>query len=280
MNANSVEKSLILADAHVHLYPDFDLAEFFNTAHQHFKKVVERQSPRGSWAAFLFLAETKEENAFSQFSRMSEGNAPEASIRTGEWHFHKTKERDSLYGCLNPTEGLYLIAGRQIKTADNLEVLALGTQESFREGLSLKELVPLIHDAGAMPVIPWGVGKWLGSRGRKIKNLLQHQEDSRYFLGDSKHRPVFYPKSALFKQAARKGVKTLPGSDPLPFPRQSKVPGSYGFWLRGDFDPDYPLRSIKTLLLDPRICPVPYGRRESPGPFLWNQFRLRFREGR
>jgi hypothetical protein len=280
MNANSPEKSLIVADAHVHLYPDFDLAEFFHTAYQHFKKVVERLSPEGPWTAFLFLAETKGENAFSRFSRMAEENTPEASIRIGEWHFHKTGERDSLYGRLNPFEGLYLIAGRQVKAADNLEVLALGTQESFGEGLSLKESVRLIHEAGAMPVIPWGVGKWLGSRGRTIKNLMQHQESPRFFLGDSKHRPLFHPKPAIFKQAARKGIKILPGSDPLPFPRQNKVPGSYGFWLRGDFDPDYPLRSIKTLLLDPRIYPLPYGSREWAGPFLWNQFRLRTGKGR
>jgi hypothetical protein len=271
---------LILGDAHVHLYPQFEISGLLHSACQNFKKIAERQSPGGPWAGFLFLAETEGEKAFGSLSRAAEGQDRHDSTSEGKWRFHKTKESDSLYGQEGPGDELFIIAGRQIRTAENLEVLALGTRTLIREGLPLIESIRLIQAAGALPVIPWGFGKWWGARGRAVEKALQHPEGSGVFLGDSLHRPALYPRSSLFSQASRRGIKILPGSDPLPLPGQDRVPDSYGFWLRGDLDRDYPLRSIKTLLLDSGVSPQPFGGREGLGSFLRNQILLRIGKGR
>jgi hypothetical protein len=135
-------------------------------------------------------------------------------------------------------------------------------------------LVQAIGKTGAMPVIPWGVGKWLGARGLMIKKLLQDPEIPRLFLGDNRNRPVFWPRPPLCAEAAGRGIKTLPGSDPLPLPGQLALPGSYGFSLEGALNPDYPWRSIQEILLDPGRFLRPYGRQVGPFGFLGTQIRL------
>ncbi|MGA3085683.1 MAG: hypothetical protein ABSE95_12955 [Thermodesulfobacteriota bacterium] len=280
MDNNSKTVGLILADAHVHIYQGFSLETLLSEAFENFKKVVSRKGLRRPWVPFLLLTETKSENWFSVLSKSAAGNKAFSPEGIGRWSFQNTHEDCSLYGQLNEDEGFFLIAGRQIKAEGNLEVLALGSVESFEEGRPVKELIQTIHKRGAIAVIPWGAGKWLGTRGRTIKNLFQNQEVPPFFLGDTRNRPVFWPKSSIFRQAERKGLKTLTGSDPLPLLSHQKVPGSYGFRLTGEINSDYPFKSIKKLLLDPKISVVPYGRQEGPFRFFWDQFCLRAKAGK
>jgi hypothetical protein len=280
MNNNSKQGGLILADAHVHIYNDFNLESLLNGALENFKKMAAQQGIRSPLIAFLFLTETKDENCFSRLTRQATENKKSPSQVFGKWGFQKTREDCSLYGRLNKGEGLYIISGRQIKSENNLEILALGTVEPFKEGRPIQELIHAVGKRGAMPVIPWGAGKWLGTRGRMIKNLLRTREVPPFFLGDTRNRPVFWPKSSIFRQAALKGLKTLPGSDPLPLRSHQKAPGSYGFQLKGEINSDYPFKSISTFLLDPKVSVVPYGRQEGPFHFFWDQFCLRAKAGK
>jgi hypothetical protein len=280
MDNQPLSENLIIADAHVHLYPNFSPEELLEAALHNFKKIARRDFPNVPWVAFLFLGESKEENGFSFLNRLAGDHKHVSPERTGKWSFHQTREDCSLYGRFNEEGGFYIIAGRQIKTAENMEILALGTNHHFEEERPIKELIEMIGKCGAIPVIPWGVGKWLGPRGRMIKTLLQSQVAPWFFLGDSRKRPVLWPKSALFKQGALIGVKNLPGSDPLPLSGQDKEPGGYGFQVMGPIDADYPFKSIKKLLLTPEILPVPYGRGENLFRFGWNQLRLRIKAGK
>jgi hypothetical protein len=275
MKETLLQERLILADAHVHIYPRFDLSALLESALKNFLSVPEVQSRKGPWAAFLFLAETKEEDWFSLLSRQAREYRPSSSPEEGKWYYLPTREEQSLYGPVNEDGGLFIIAGRQIKTAENLEILALGTNQPIKEGRPIKELIEEIGHHGALPVIPWGVGKWQGSRRLIIKNLFHDEDIPQFFLGDSRNRPIFWPKPALFNPMAWKGCKNLPGSDPLPLPAQGKKPGSYGFLLKGAIDFEYPFKSIRKLLIDPVIQPVAFGRQESFFPFFWNQFCLR-----
>jgi hypothetical protein len=280
MNNNSKQGGLILADAHVHIYNDFNLESLLNGALENFKKMAAQQGIRTPLIAFLFLTETKDENCFSLLTRQATENKKSPSQVFGKWGFQQTREDCSLYGQINKEESLYLISGRQIKAENNLEVLALGSAESFEEGLPVKDLIQSIGKTGAIAVIPWGAGKWLGARGRMIKSLLQNQEVWPFFLVDTRNRPVFWPKSSIFRQAAHKGLKTLPGSDPLPLRSHQKAPGSYGFQLKGEINSDYPFKSISTFLIDPKVSVVPYGRQEGSFHFFWDQFCLRAKAGK
>jgi hypothetical protein len=265
----------ILADAHVHIYQVFDAAKLLTAALTNFKRAAERQRISRPWRAFLFMAEAAGEDWFSRFSLMATGTDQGSGEKIGTWAFKKTREEWSLRGESQEGDILYLVAGRQIKAIANLEVLALGTRERFPEGLPLRELVQAIGKTGALAVLPWGVGKWLGARGLMIKQLLQDPEVPRFFLGDNRNRPVFWPRPALFAEAAGRGIKTLPGSDPLPLPGHFALPGSYGFSLEGPLNPDYPWRSIQELLLDSDKLLRSYGRQAGPFDFLGTQVRLK-----
>jgi hypothetical protein len=280
MDNNSKPDRLLLADGHVHIYPRFNLESLLNEALQNFKEVSAQQSVKSPWTAFLFLTETKEDNWFSLLKQQTTENKGFPSPGFGKWIFRQTQEECSLYGRSNEEEGLVLIAGRQIKAESNLEVLALGTIESFEEGRPVRELIHTISQKGAIPVIPWGAGKWLGARGQMIKQLLLNQDGPLFFLGDTRNRPVFWLKSSIFKRAAHQGLKTLPGSDPLPLSSQEKFPGSYGFRLKGDIKADYPFASIKKLLFDPETLVIPYGKGERSFRFFRDQVRLRITAGK
>lgn len=52
------------------------------------------------------------------------------------------------------------MAGRQIVTAEKLEVLALGTDLDIDDGRPIREVLSLVTENGGLPVIPWGAGKW------------------------------------------------------------------------------------------------------------------------
>ena len=102
----------------------------------------------------------------------------------GNWAFHRTHEDCSLYAQSKNSQGLFLIAGRQIVTAENLEVLALATANDFRDGSPMEELIEAVKESGGIPAIPWGPGKWMGRRGVFLRNLLERAKDPGLFLGD------------------------------------------------------------------------------------------------
>lgn len=267
------EPSFILADTHVHIYNCYDLRQLLDSALGNFKKTSKEQGIK-QYTAFLFLTETIRENWFHRLTELATNEKGPGPGSIGKWTFRLTKEDCSLYAGLNAEGGLYLIAGRQIKTAENMEVLALGTIQSLEEGSSLEELTRLINKYGAITVIPWGLGKWTGRRGTILKKLLDKKGAPYFFLGDNRNRPVFWPRPTPFKQEERRRRAVLPGSDSLPFPSEVRYVGSYGFTIEGSIDPEYPARDIKKLLVDPTTILRAYGSRENPVRFFWNQLRF------
>jgi hypothetical protein len=274
-----MKNQLIIADAHVHFYNCFDSERWVDSALNNFRKEVGNSLEEPPFSAFLFLTETKDENWFQRFSCQAETGPAQAEGR-GKWGLQQTKEACSLYARLNDKAGLYIIAGKQIQTIENLEVLALGAFQDFEEKAPLEALIKQISDLGALPVIPWGVGKWIGRRGRVIRDLLGRRAFPPFFLGDNRNRPIFWPRPNLFNQAEKKGLSVLPGTDPLPFPSEMWQIGRFGFKLFGSVDPEYPFRDIKKILHNPKTRLQPFGARENPWRFFWNQWRLNLKNGK
>jgi hypothetical protein len=273
-----MENQLILADTHIHFYNCFDIGYLLDSAFKNFQKETDQSRGKIPFKAFLFLAETKTGSWFQHHSYQVL-RKPSRTDRVGQWTIQPTNEDCSLYVRSNDRKGLYIIAGRQVKTMEKLEVLALGTIHDFTEGIPLEELIREINRLGAIAVIPWGVGKWIGRRGGYVKNLLEKGNRPSFFLGDNRNRPIFWPKSNLFKQAEQKGLPVLRGGDPLPFPSEIRQSGRFGIKLRGSIDPGYPYRDIKKILLDPATNPQGYGSLEQPGRFFWNQLQLFLKRG-
>jgi hypothetical protein len=175
---------------------------------------------------------------------------------------------------------LVLIAGRQIVTAERLEVLALGTLETFVDGLPMRTVLDQVDDAGALAVLPWGFGKWMGGRGRIVRDLLNSPRASRLFVGDNGGRLSVAPEPSLFAGARQQGIPILPGTDPFPFAAQVRRPLSYGFVLAADVTGNAPAASIQQALQSRRTQPEVFGRCAGVADFVGNQLAMQWRKRR
>ncbi|MGB6222648.1 hypothetical protein [Haloferula sp.] len=162
-------------------------------------------------------------------------------------------------------ERLLVIAGRQVVTAERVEVLALATASEFEDGRPLSETIESVKAAGGIAVLPWGVGKWFGERGRLVEQAVREHG---VMVGDNAGRPLGWPKPSLFSE-----FPVIPGSDPLKAEGEERMVGSYGFVLEADFDPKRPAESIRRSLRALESCPTTFGGRVGPTRFFFRQLR-------
>lgn len=269
MTASIQDSSLILADAHVHLHDCFPLDRVLDAALENFSRL---EKPGVAFQGVLFLAEMAHQNQFEQLFQQA---GQEQGHKVGDWVLSRTEETVSLSAVHLCGQEIFILAGRQLVTAEKLEVLALITNHAFVDGMALEETIDRILAADGVPVLPWGVGKWIGKRGKLLQTLLQDQKFPLLHLGDNSGRPVFWVRSPYFQQAAAQGLRILPGTDPLPLATEYQRPGSFGFKTQGILDRQRPGQAMKQLLADPAAPISPYGALENPLRFLQNQLRIR-----
>ena len=143
-----MENQLVLADTHIHFYNCFDIGYLLDSAFKNFQKESEKSGGKTPFKAFLFLAETKTESWFQhQYDQVL--REPSRSQRVGQWTVQLTNEDCSLYVRSNDRKGLYIIAGRQVKTMEKLEGLALGTIHDFEEGPPFRRIDPRDQPIGS-----------------------------------------------------------------------------------------------------------------------------------
>ena len=265
---------MILIDAHVHIYDCFDLQTFFNSAFANFRTQAARLGHGKTFTAILLLTETARENWFQRLQEYTGQSFGIGGRAPSQWRFYKTNEACSLCARGAYDQILFLIAGRQIVTAEDLEVLALGTDKKFEDGEILEEVIGTVSGIGAIPVVPWGPGKWMGKRGVLLTQLLNGPEIPGLFLGDNGNRPYFWPNPSHFKLAEKKGIRVLPGTDPLPFASESCRPGSFGFLVNDSVTSEYPAKDLKSILANQTTCLQPYGHLEHPWRFFRNQIAM------
>jgi hypothetical protein len=270
--------AFLAVDAHVHFHGCFDPARFIRSAFRNFRALDEGGTAGDVLRPVLLLAEALGQDWFGLLAETAFGAARGEGGAIGPFRAAPTAESISL--AIHGEGGalLAVVAGRQIITKEGLEVLALATRALVLPDRTLQWTVAAVADLGAVPVIPWGFGKWTGRRGRILENFLAEGRGPALFLGDNGGRPDFLPVPRHFRIAAGRGIRILPGSDPLPFPSEESRPGSVGFTIRGPFDVMRPGRDIRRILLDPSARPVPYGRRERPIRFLRNQCAMQIRK--
>ena len=269
---------MIFIDAHVHIYDCFNLDSLFNAAYENFHRATQLHAPVSKTNIFfLLLAEGTSSNFFESLLQNAQNQKTGPNLLT-DWLIHPTSEKSSLIiQAKNNTEhSLILAAGRQYITREKLEILALLSDGVIQEGLSLSDSVKAICKINGIPVIPWGVGKWLGRRGGLLKDYLQNIDcnNKKIYLGDNGGRPFFWPPSSHFHIASQKGINNFAGSDPLPLTNEYNKPGSYGVFCEGNIDLETPCRDLKQLLSETDKL-HPYGNQESFFRFFLNQLAIR-----
>jgi hypothetical protein len=261
-----------LVDCHVHFHPCYDTDGFFDGAVANFARAARQIGLAENTIGALMLSECAWHQFFQKFSN---GFVAGSSKR---WSIRETNEDCSLIACRDGEPALVLVAGRQIITAENLEVLALGCNRAFPDGMPLDAVVESTTACGAVTVLPWGFGKWWGKRGQVIDRVLAGPLAEKIYLGDNAGRPRVSPRPPAFARAEQRGVPILPGTDTLGFAYEAGRVGRYGLQLGGPITLDTPAADIKRHLEASRTQPRIYGRRVGWLRFGRLQLALRLRK--
>ncbi len=275
MQGETGHESSVLIDAHVHLHDCFPPATFLESARRNF----EAAALQHGWAAplgVLMLTESEGADWFGRLEALADGSMGGAVL--APWVVARTGDPCALEARCG-TRRLVLIAGRQVVAREGLEVLMLGIRATVPDGGRLSDLLAEGARLGALRVIPWGAGKWLFGRARLLSSVLATQRSEEgFFLGDGAGRPFFWSAPNHFREAERRGIRVLAGTDPLPFSSQTGRAGSFGFRLEGRHDLTRPAEGIKAALRDPAARMTPYGTLERVLPFLRNQVAMQQRK--
>ncbi|GGA98793.1 hypothetical protein [Allosediminivita pacifica] len=235
-------------DGHVHIHPRSDLARLLNAA---LGNVRHHAGPGAE--PCLLLTETSGTFAFDAIC--------EGTRRAEGWSLERHASDPAAIRADNGTDGLSIIAGQQIVTRERLEVLALATCHRHPDGAPLGDTLAALRAARVPAVLPWGLGKWMGQRGKIIAETLSGA-GPKPLLGDNKGRPRGWPTPGAF--SADSACIVLPGSDPLPIPGSEEIAGSYGFLLDPPLDPDRPAAELSERLLALDTQPPTFGSRMGP----------------
>ena len=245
----------IAVDTHVHVYPSFTVARLLAAAYRHLARLVPEAGVRA-----VCLTERAGHTAFAGLA--------DGSLRVPGWTVQATTETNLMGVTSAAGETLYVLAGRQIVTAERLEVLALGTDERWPDGAPVRDVVARVRAAHALPVLPWGLGKWLGARGALMQQLVTEAQPGDFALADTYLLPVLARRPGLIRRAEKRGFRILAGTDPLGRRGEEELAGRYGVSLEGPWDPAAPATSLLNLLRDPAVPLRTIGRRGSLGDTL------------
>lgn len=267
---SSEKTSWILGDGHVHIHESFQLKVLFDAALHNFQHTARSLDIEGNIDRILLLTESAGADFFDHIRRVNH-------IPTGSTDGFTVQPTDDP-NCLRieSTDGrvLHIIAGRQIVTAESLEVLALGLDQSYPDGKPITAVLEDLKTKNCLMTLPWGAGKWLGKRGKIIRETVQAFKNGKLFLGDNGNRPFFWPLPGIFSESGKKGIANIPGSDPLPFKNQEKRIGSFGFLVPGHVNPATPCQSLFRILTETDIAIQSYGKTEKLLPFLFHQISM------
>ncbi|MEZ4484848.1 MAG: hypothetical protein R2864_09690 [Syntrophotaleaceae bacterium] len=213
----------VFIDGHAHWHDTLGPAAFLDAARRNFRRAGGVSASGEALQGVLCLADFSGAEGWSRLSAFGD----DAVI--GAWQL-RGGDQQAMLATHQGGDRLWLVAGRQAVTAEKLEVMALGTARPILAGLPLEETLRLVRDLGALPVLPWGAGKWWGRRGRLVEGALGAQAPP--LLGDNGGRPWCW-RPLLLSRARRHGGAVLPGSDPLPVASDRQRNGSYGLVMKG-----------------------------------------------
>ncbi|MBD3385690.1 hypothetical protein GF407_12295 [candidate division KSB1 bacterium] len=254
----------ILVDGHVHLYPVYNYAKALKAGMKNISKLSS--SPNCS---FVFLLTERSDCHFYR-------DVTESTLASNnDLAIEKNEQDHSLTVKSQKNEQvLYIIAGRQIVSRENLEICALFTDCRIDDRqLSTEELIHTVLGFNGIPVINWAPGKWFGRRGNLVESLLYSYTPKQLWIGDTTMRPQLWPTPTLMKKAQQQGYHLIAGSDPLPFKEEEQMLGSYATLVDGTLDPVRPAASLRGILLSSGKV-MPLGKRSRLFTFLRRQSKI------
>ena len=260
---------MIAIDGHTHIYsvirPEYTLV----TGGENLKQLVEPGA-----CTVCFLCDPVGSDTFSRLRDLSV--ADYRAVNRGGCSVSITSESTSLTISKGTDASVVVVRGQQLVSSEKLEVLAIGHTTNLKTDMPLHKTLDQARAAGAHIIVPWGAGKWMGTRGRLVSEILQREAFSGLHLGDNGGRPAVW-RVPQFRLAAERGIKIISGSDPLPIAGDERRIGTYGTVIDGQLDTASPWQSIASILADPNVQPETIGSNLSFSRFLLLQSKLRFK---
>ncbi len=245
------------ADTHVHVYPCYDLDRFLRNART---GLLAAGHP-----ALLCLTE-RHDCRFFQDLAGGTVNLP------GGYRVEASGEAEAVSIVHDDGDRLFVVAGRQIVTAEKIEVLALTRDLELKDGKPVRTVLDDILHQGGIPVLSWAPGKWMFKRGRIIDKLIETCSHDYFLLGDTSLRPTVWPTPRLMKLGRKLGFRTVYGSDPLPVPGDEEQVASYRTLFHADFRPELPASSLRYALTHASVQTEPLGSRGTAAT-VWKRLR-------
>lgn len=244
----------IACDTHVHCYKFEQLPELLDHAMYNFNKHVPNAE-----AHVLFFTDGFVDRTWLKLQEMIEGDA-----QAGDWSF-KMNSESGFIEARHDDVTVYLAPARQVNTAGRLEMLLLGCDQELEDKQPANELIEKYGEQYVL-ISPWGVGKWLGKRGRVLVDLINHSKKP-FALGDNGGRPFFWPVPHFkfmqkLSKASEAGLikRALPiinGSDPLPITGELSRIGAYGVSFK--LSDQLSLNSVLNVLREPQQQATNFG---------------------
>ena len=251
----------IIADTHVHLYPCYDYSLALKTLARNLSSLCPDDTVKAGFLTDRFQFRFHEDFLMGKIKPEEQGLfiSLGPDLKTLVVRTDKTL--------------LYLFPGYQINCAEKIELIGMGLLTPIHDGLSLEETLKEIRRQRAIPILPWGAGKWLSKRGRIIERLLPLAKDYSMLFADTFMRPALIPDSRLIRQIRAAQKNLLAGSDPLPMKGEEKFLGRYATLFEGEFNPETPLFSMQSILLSGFQPFTSLGKRTSLPEFVLRQIR-------
>ena len=241
----------IVADTHTHIYPCYDVTVAFEILIHNLEQYSD------SAVKMAFLAERNDCHFFSELGK------DKGQIFQNGFGVSGANPNDVIILTKEEKPCLYLFPGRQIVTAERIEILSLISNLEIMDGLPADTVIRQIIDNGGVPVISWAPGKWLFERRKVVEKIMNNWTPRQILIGDTSLRPTIWKKPLLMQSAEKAGFKILAGSDPLPFPDEELQLGLYGSSVYGDINLDKPAGSMRSILTDPEVEIKHVGKRNT-----------------
>ncbi len=199
------------------------IQDVLDSAHRNLAR-FHTPSQRRQSVGVLFVADPEGVQGYERLAGFCDSGGAERRL---DWAVSNTDSRSIT---LQHSSGFSIIAvrGQQLITREGLEVLGIGHSRRLKSGETLAKIVQQVRGSGGRPILAWGVGKWLGRRGRLISELIVSEGGrSGITLVDNGGRPWCWSRVSQFDIAKERGIRILAGSDPLPLRREENRIGSF-----------------------------------------------------
>ncbi len=232
---------IIACDTHVHCYRFGRLGELLDNALINFDRYASDATHR-----VLFFTDGQTDKTWPRLMELMDGK--QAVTMPGGWKVQRG-EANGFLSARKDEEMIYLAPARQLNSAERIEFLVLGCRDNAPDGATAKHILSeYVHDY--VVISPWGVGKWLGERGKILSDLIV-QKPKDWFLGDNGGRPAIWVGISQCKLAREHGMAIFNGSDPLPIDGELSRIAAYG--IRAEIE--LPEFTLSDLLLSMKLSP-------------------------